>query len=271
MGKDRVGSDKGKRPGVVKNARKGANRGFYVALIVVAIAGIAGLSYLVSRSSGTSRVTEVDPTLPPVEAVGYVIGDSAAPIEVLEFADFECGACAQFATLTGPDVKQRLVETGQIRLRIMDVPFHTNSWTASLAAACANAQGKFWAMHDALYNTQERWNTLATDNPLRPIVDVARDAGVDADKLRQCVEARTYQANVQSHLKEAETRGVRATPSFIIGGKLVQGAISYDSFKNYVDAAIAQARSTPGSAPAAAGASTTGPAPAASAAPSASQ
>ena len=246
MGKDRVGPDKGKRPGVVKKARKDANRGFYVALIVVAIAGIAGISYLVSRSSGSSRVTEIDPTLPPVEAVGYVIGDSAAPIEVLEFADFECGACAQFATLTGPDVKQRLVETGQIRLRVMDVPFHTNSWTASLAAACANAQGKFWQMHDALYNTQERWNTLATDNPLRPIVDVAREAGLDADQLRQCVEARTYQANVQSHLKEAETRGVRATPSFIIGGNLVQGAIGYDSFKSYVDSAIARARSTAG-------------------------
>ena len=265
MGKDRVGPGKGKRPGVVKNARKGGNRGFYVALILVAIAGVAGLSYLVSRSSGASRVTEVDPTLPPVEAVGYVIGDSTAPIEVLEFADFECGACAQFATLTGPDVKQRLVETGQIRLRVMDVPFHTNSWTASLAAACANAQGKFWEMHDALYNTQERWNTLATDNPLRPIVDIARDAGIDADKLRECVEARTYQANVQSHLKEAETRGVRATPSFIIGGNLVQGAIGYDSFKNHVDAAIAQARSTP------AGAGTSTPAPAASTAPSASQ
>lgn len=245
MGKDRLGPDKGKRPGVVKKSRKDANRGFYIALIVVAIAGIAGISYLVSRSSATSRVTEVDPTLPPVEAVGYVIGDSAAPIEVLEFADFECGACAQFAILTAPDVKQRLVETGQIRLRVMDVPFHTNSWTASLAAACANAQGKFWPMHDALYNTQERWNTLTTSNPLGPIVEVAREAGLDADQLRQCVEARTYQANVQSHLKEAETRGVRATPSFIIGGNLVTGAIGYDSFKNHVDAAIAQARSAP--------------------------
>lgn len=241
MGKDRVGSGKGKRPGVVKGARKGSNRGFYIALVVVAIAGIAAISYLATKGSQASRVTEVDPTLPPVDAVGYVIGDSAAPVEVLEFADFECGACAQFALLTAPDVKQRLVETGQIRLRIMDVPWHTNAWTASLAAACANAQGKFWEMHDALYNTQDRWNTQATSNPLKPILEAARSAGVDADRLESCVQERTYQANVQAHLREAQSRGVRATPSFIIGGKLVPGAISYDRFKAYVDTALAAA------------------------------
>ena len=248
MGKDRVGSDKGKRPGVVKNARKGSNRGFYLALAVVAVAGLGALAYVTTRSSSASRVTESDPTLPSVAAVGYVIGDSAAPVEVLEFADWECGACAQFAVMTAPDVKQRLVETGQIRLRIMDVPWHTNSWTASLAAACANAQGKFWELHDALYNGQDRWNTLATNDPLEVIVEIANGAGIDGKALEQCVEARTYQANVQSHLKEAESRGVRATPSFVIGGKLVPGAISYDQFKAYVDTARATAAAAPAAA-----------------------
>lgn len=251
MGKDRVGSSRGKRPGAVKGTRKGSNRGFYIALAVVAIGGIAALSYVMTRNAQSSRVTEVDPTLPPVEAVGYVIGDSAAPVEVLEFADWECGACAQFATLTAPDVKQRLVQTGQIRLRIMDVPWHTNSWTASLAAACANDQGKFWEMHDALYNTQDRWNTLATNNPLKPILEAARGAGIDTQRLEACVEARTHQAAVQSHLREAETRGVRATPTFIIGGKVIPGAIGYDRFKAYVDTALAAARSGAGTAAAA--------------------
>jgi protein-disulfide isomerase len=252
MGKDRVGSNKGKRPGVVKDARKGSNRGFYIALAVVAIGGIAALTYLTTRSSQSNRVTEVDPTLPSVAAVGYVIGDSAAPVEVLEFADWECGACAQFAVMTAPDVKQRLVESGQIRLRIMDVPWHTNSWTASLAAACANAQGKFWEMHDALYNSQDRWNTLATNDPLKVIVGIASSAGIDGKALEACVQARTYQANVQAHLKEAESRGVRATPSFVIGGKLVPGAISYDQFKAYVDTALAAGPAAPAAEPAAA-------------------
>lgn len=248
MGKDRVGSSRGKRPGVVKGARKGSNRGFYIALAAVAIVGIAALAYVMMRGSQASLVTEVDPTLPPVDAVGYVIGDSTAPVEVLEFADWECGACAQFATLTAPDVKQRLVQTGQIRLRIMDVPWHTNSWTASLAAACANDQGKFWEMHDALYNTQDRWNTLATNNPLKPILEAAGSVGIDTERLEQCVGARTHQAAVQSHLKEAEARGVRATPTFIIGGKVIPGAIGYDRFKEYVDSALVSAQAAPAAA-----------------------
>lgn len=249
MGKDRVGSSKGRRPGVVKSARK-SNRTFYIAIAVVAIVGIAALSYLTTRAA-TTNVIELDPTLPPVEAVGYVIGSPDAPIEVLEFADFECPGCAQFAILTAPDVKQRLVETGQIRLRLMDFPLaqHRNAWTASLSAACANEQGKFWEMHDAIFGAQDRWNTQATNNPLAIMVELARGIGLDVDQFEECVESRKYQANVQAHMTEAERRGVRSTPSFIIGGKLIPGAIGYDTFKSYVDSAIAQAAAAGGTRP----------------------
>lgn len=240
MGKDRVGSSKGRRPGVVKETRKSSNRAFYIALAAVAIGGIAVLSYLTTRSA-SRQVIEVDPTLPPVEAVGYVLGRADAPIEVLEFADFECPGCAQFAILTAPDVKQRLVETGQIRLRLMDFPLqiHRNAWTASLSAACANEQGKFWEMHDAIFAAQDRWNTQATGNPLKVMVELAGGLGLNVSQFESCVETRKYQANVQAHMKEAERRGVSATPSFIIGGKLIPGAIGYDTFKAYVDSALA--------------------------------
>jgi protein-disulfide isomerase len=236
---------------VVKGARKSSNRAFYIALVALAIGGIAVLSWLSTRSSGR-QVIEVDPTLPSVEAVGYVMGSPDAPIEVLEFADFECPGCAQFAILTGPDVKQRLVETGQIRLRLMDFPLsiHRNAWTASLSAACANEQGKVWEMHDAIFGAQDRWNTQATNDPLGVMVELARGIGLDADQFEECVASRKYQANVQAHMQEAERRGVQATPSFIIGGKLIPGAISYDDFKSYVDAALAEANAAGGTRPA---------------------
>lgn len=251
MGKDRLGPNKGRRPGVVKETRKSSNRAFYIALAALAIGGIAVLSYLSSRSS-SRQVIEVDPTLPPVEAVGYVMGSPDAPVEVLEFVDFECPGCAQFAILTGPDVKQRLVETGQIRLRLMDFPLsiHRNAWTASLSAACANEQGKVWEMHDAIFGAQDRWNSEATRNPLGVMVELARGLGLNVDQFEECVESRKYQANIQAHMQEAERRGVQATPSFIIGGKLIAGAIGYDAFKAYVDSALAQANAAGATRPA---------------------
>lgn len=248
MGKDGVGSGKGRRAGVVKKAKKQeSNRGFILALVGVAVLGAAAIGYVASRSGGSARVTEIDPNLPSVEAVGYVIGSPNAPIEVLEFADFECPGCGQFALLTAPDVKQRLVQTGQIRLRFMDFPLpqHLNSITASLAAACANAQGKFWEMHDGIFANQHRWATQATDDPLPIMKEIAQGIqGLDANALEQCVQAQTYLPQVKAHLDEGQKRGVSQTPSFIIGGKLIPGAISYDRFKAYVDTALAQANAT---------------------------
>lgn len=251
MGKDRVGSSKGRRPGVVKASKKSSsNRGFYLAIVLVAVVGIAALAYLTTRPA--RNVIEVDPTLPPVEAVGYVMGSPDAPIEVLEFADFECPGCAQFAILTAPDVKQRLVETGQIRLRLFDFPLpqHRNAWTASLSAACANEQGRVWEMHDAIFGAQTRWNTQRTSDPLPVMVDLARGIGLDVPRFQECVESRKYQANVQAHMNEAQRRGVQSTPSFIIGDRMIPGAIGYDTFKAYVDSALAKARAAGATRPA---------------------
>jgi protein-disulfide isomerase len=172
-------------------------------------------------------------------------------LEVIEFADFECPRCGQFATVTEPDVRARLVNTGQIRIRYLDfpLPMHKNTWDASLAAACANDQGKFWQMHDALFASQDRWNTEATSRPRGPISELAKGIGLDMNKYGACMDADTHRAKIQAHLAEAERRQVNQTPTFVIGGKMIPGAVPYDEFKKYVDEALKSAPAS--SAPAA--------------------
>jgi protein-disulfide isomerase len=249
MGKDRLESGRGGRVGVVKptprssvkSARKRSpNALFYVALAVLAVAGLGTLGYVAMRG-GNRQVVQLDPNLPPVQSEGYVIGSPTAPVEVIEFADFECPACAQFATLHEPDVRKRLVETGQIRLRFLDLPLveigHRNSPTASLAAACANEQGKFWEMHDAIFAVQDRWSTQATGNPRGVIDPLARQVGLDVERYEQCMASQKYLANVQAHRQAAQRYRVQSTPSFVIGGRVYTGSLPYDEFKRYVDQA----------------------------------
>lgn len=229
---------RGRRPGVVTSAKRGGPpRGFWIALGVVALLGIAGLSWMASRPK--TQVTRLDPNLPAMKAEGYVLGSASAPVEVVEFADFECPACGQFATLTEPDVRARLVNTGQVRIRFIDypLPMHRNTWDASLAAACANDQGKFWEMHDAIFANQDRWNTEATSRPRGPIAELAKGVGLDMTKYESCMDADTHRAKVQSHLAEAEKRQVGSTPTFVFNGLVVPGAIPYDRFKQLVDSA----------------------------------
>ncbi|MEO8561216.1 MAG: DsbA family protein [bacterium] len=219
---------------------RGPGRGFWLSLGLVAVLGLGALGYVASKPKVTS--TAVDPTLPKLKAEGYLLGSPNAPIEVIEFADFECPGCGQFANLTEPDVRTNLVNTGKVRIRFMDypLPMHRNTWDASLAAACANEQGKFWEMHDMLFANQDRWNGEATSKPRPIIAEMAKGLGLDMTKYGSCMDNETQRAKVQSHLLEAQRRNVTQTPTFIVGDVMVPGALPYDSFKKLVDDAMAK-------------------------------
>jgi protein-disulfide isomerase len=222
----------------------GGKRWFYIVLAVLLIVGIATLAYLAARPN--QSVAQVDPTIVPVANQGHVIGSDSALVEVTEFADFECPACGNFANLTEPDVRARLVNTGLIRFRFMDypLPMHPNTWSAHMAAWCAGEQGKFWEMHDAIFLNQDRWSAETTRRPDNVLNPLARQVGVNMSQYESCVRARKYQPQIQANVNEATRRGVNSTPTFVIGNKQVATSISYDQFKRLVDEAIAAARAT---------------------------
>jgi protein-disulfide isomerase len=250
------GGKRGRRPGVVAGAKRGGpGRGFWLALVAIAIVGLVALSWVASRPK--SQVSRIDPNLPPLTAQGYLLGSPTAPVEVIEFADFECPACGQFATITAPDVRTRLVNTGQVRIRFIDFPLamHKNTWDASLAAACANDQGKFWQMHDALFANQDRWNGETTSRPRGPISDLAKGIGLDMNKYGACMDSDAHRAQIQANEQEGERRQIGQTPTFIFNGLVVPGALPYDAYKHYVDEAM---KSVPPRADSAAASGATG-------------
>ena len=216
-----------------------STRIFYLALAVIAVAGIGALGYL-SRRPSAPVVTQVDSTLPKVQSNGYVMGSPSAPIEVIEFGDFECPQCGRWATLTEPDVRTRLVQPGIVRMRYIDFPLsmHRNTWQASRAAACADEQGKFWPMHDKLFETQDDWNGIATRNPDDVFKRLAGQLGLNQQQFDQCVDTRKYQAKIQAHEALALQRRAEGTPTFIIGNQMVTQALTYDEFKKMVDQAL---------------------------------
>jgi protein-disulfide isomerase len=238
----------------VKQAKQGSKGPFYAAVAVIALLGIGTLWYLTQNRGGTAVAT-LDPNLPPVKAVGYTMGNPNAPVEIIEFADFECPGCGQFAMVTEPDVRKNLIETGQAKFRFLDFPVnssHVNSLTASLAAGCAHDQGKFWEMHDLIFQTQGEWSTPYTDNPRRVMNRLAGQLGLNEQQYTQCMDSKKYQASVKANAEEAQRVGAGSTPSFLIGGKIYAGA-TYDDIKRAVDEARAKVGA--GAAAPAAGAS----------------
>lgn len=224
-----------------KSVKKAQNKPFLGVLVAIAIVGVAAIGYLTTKAS-ESQVIRIDASVPVGKAESYLIGREDAPVKVVEFADFECPACGSWATLTEPDVRTRLINTGMVSLRFYDfpLPMHKNTWSASNAAACADEQGKFVAMHDKLFAGQADWNGEATTKPRGVFVGYAKDLGLDTDKFESCFDSQRMIPRIKGNRAEAERRQIEQTPTFIIGDKMVPGDVPYDQFKKFVDDEIAR-------------------------------
>ncbi|MBA3645476.1 MAG: DsbA family protein [Gemmatimonadaceae bacterium] len=229
------------RKNQVKAARSASSRPtpFYIGLAVLALAGIGALAYVVGRPKPAAQevsdiTTDTTNAGPPQ---GYSLGNANAPVKILEFGDFECPQCGRFSTLTEPDLRKRLIETGDVFFTYYDFPLqmHKNTRAASNAAACADEQGKFWPMHDKLFDSQDQWNGEATDKPAEVFAKYAGEMGLNAAQWQSCFDSRKYQKRISANEAEALRRNVNATPSFIIGNKLYPGSLGYDELKAIVD------------------------------------
>jgi protein-disulfide isomerase len=223
-------------------ARKssGSNKSFGAIIAIVGVVGVAAIGYVMSRPR---QVVQLDPaSLPKVAATGILKGNPDAPVQVMEFADFECPACGNFAMVTGPDVMKRLVETGEVAFRFYDLPLdiHPNSVAAHNAAHCANEQGKFWEMHDQIFAAQFQWNTQATRTPKRVLQGLAQRVGVDMKQWNDCYDSQRMLPQILANREEAVRLRVGSTPTFVIGGQMVAGSIPFDEFRRLVEQAKAR-------------------------------
>jgi len=234
--------------------RGGNNRSvFYGVLIAIVVLGVAAIFYLAKRPATTTadqdaayealqkNYANAGPPQP------HVLGNPNAPVTIEEFADFECPSCGRFATITEPDVRKNIINTGQAFYKYYDFPLpgHRNSQAASNAAACAEEQGKFWEMHDQLFGGQDQWGLSAsetgqvTDDP-KPIFEgFAKTIGLDVAKWDQCFDSHKYQSRIDANAAEGFRRHVNETPTFYINVKIAVGAQSYDDMQKLVDAAKA--------------------------------
>jgi protein-disulfide isomerase len=214
---------------------------FYLLLVALAVIGGA-LLYVAGKSKGgsISAVTDVPPANDGFK--GYTLGSDSAPVEVVEYVDYECPICAIFATVQFPTIKEQLIAPGKVRWRIRDyplrIPAHPNARYAALAAECAGEQGKFWPMADNLFMHHDWAQTGRDVSGL--FRGFAQAAGVDLAKYDVCMQSQRYAGRIAASYLEGEQRGVNGTPTFFVNGRPYPGRATSDGFKGYVDSLLAQ-------------------------------
>jgi protein-disulfide isomerase len=148
-------------------------------------------------------------------------GPADAPIQIVEFIDFQCPACAHGAKLLKEYVEKH---PGQIHMEVKHFPLmgmHKHSLRAAMYAECGGQQGKFWPVHDALMEKQAEWKGL--DDAEATFKQIAGEAQLDPNKLIACLVAEDTVQTIYGHKEEGKALAVRSTPSYVINGELVVG------------------------------------------------
>ncbi len=196
-----------------------------------------GFDLSASVSTGTTnRATELKEVSIDDDAVK---GNPNAKVTIVEFSDFECPFCGKYFRETAPQIMKDYVDTGTVKYVFRDSPldFHKNAQKAAEAAECAGEQGKYWEMHDYLFQNQDY---LAVEN----LKGYAKDLKLDTAKFNDCLDKSKMAEEVSKDLADAQKYGVSGTPAFFINGKLISGAQPYNVFKAEIEAALAAAKNT---------------------------
>jgi protein-disulfide isomerase len=175
---------------------------------------------------------------------GRIRGAETAPIWLVEISDFQCPYCKRWHDQSFATIDKDYVQTGKVRLAYLNFPLsmHANARTASEAAMCASAQGKFWPLHKSLFDTQEKW--APQSNPMPTFDSLAVAAGVDAAAWRSCMTIHATGKLIDADHDRSTAAGVQSTPTFFIGDRKLEGAYPVDSFRVAIEAAIAKAGAT---------------------------
>ncbi len=164
------------------------------------------------------------------------LGEPDAPVVMIEWADFECGFCARFARETEPELIERYVETGILRIEWRDLPLQGDAaWNTALAGRAAADQDAFWDLHEALY---------AEDSPLPAeqrdrdgLAGLAEELDLDVDAFLRVYDDPDTAADVAAEAQAAQQLGINGTPAFLIADQPVMGAQPLELFVDLIETA----------------------------------
>lgn len=207
----------------------------YYLVIPVAVGLIAGIfaaMYFANPQNDELTMSKILEISSPYE------GNSAAPITIIEFGDYQCTFCYKFHGSSLGTIKDEYVETGKASLIFVDFPLNgPDSVLAAEASHCAKDQGKFWEYHDQLYNNWKGERTGWINNDSLNVF--AQGIGLDLETFNSCLESAKYRQQVLDTYDLGQEIGINATPSFLIvsGDEIVKitGNQPIDVFRKTLD------------------------------------
>jgi protein-disulfide isomerase len=202
----------------------------------------------VTSSPGEVAVTKasgLDDSISKTADKARIRGAETAQVWLVEISDFQCPFCKEWHDKSFATIDRDYVKTGKIRVAYLNFPLsriHPNAQAAAEAAMCAGVQGKFWELHESLFQTQEKWAPLKS--PLAAFDSLARAAGVEPKAWNSCMTTHATARLIEADRDRSSKAGVESTPTFFVGDRALAGAYPVDTFRVAIEQALAKAKAT---------------------------
>ena len=165
-----------------------------------------------------------------------ILGDPNAPVTIVEYSSLTCPHCASFHRDTLPELKKQYIDTGKVRLVYRDFPFDRLGATAAMLARCVD-EPRFFKFVDALFAKQEEWSRA--QDPFSALAAIGKLGGIGQQQFNACMENEAQLDTIlERRLEGEQTFQVQATPTFLINGTKVEGAQSFESFKDVIESKL---------------------------------
>ena len=162
-----------------------------------------------------------------------ILGAAEAPLTIIEYASMTCPHCAEFHKSTLPGVKENWIESGRARLVYRHFPLDGLALRAAALAECLEGDS-FFGFIDLLFSTQQTWSR--SSDPIAALQNLAKQAGMSAEKSRACLEDDETITRILVQRKEAsEAFEITSTPSFVVNGKKLAGVLGYEPFNAFLE------------------------------------
>jgi protein-disulfide isomerase len=203
------------------------------AILVAVVAGMIGLFVIANKSADSGP--------PPTGDKTKIVRDSShqegsGPVQLVEFGDYQCPACGA----AYPNVQQIMKDyDGKVTLYFRNFPLsqvHKNAVAAAEAAEAAGDQGKYWQMHDKLYEAQKDWSEDV--DPTTKFVGYAKDLGLDTDKFKTAIQAEQFKRVIDQDTADGTALSIDSTPTFYVNGTKLEGGFSYPTLRDAIEAQL---------------------------------
>lgn len=217
------------------------------------LGNVFGVSSFTGKTTEITAITQTQPTQQQQPSKVQVsidddpsMGEKDAKVIVIEFSDFQCPFCRRSYTDTISQLKKDYIDTGKVLFVYRDFPLssiHPSASSAAMAANCANEQGKFWEMHNKIFDEQNKQGQGTVQFSSDDLKKWADEIGLDTDKFNSCLDSQKYKDEVDKDFQDGVTAGVTGTPTFYIGNPKdgyteIVGAQPYSVIRQVIDSML---------------------------------